>query len=138
MITAARAPGFKNEEAIGFEAPIVLNYDHGNFKTMARVLVEKIFDPPISEEKWNQDVAIGIPCHNAHNVRWIRSLMARDRSRVICEFEAPDAETVRRSFRKAGLPFARIWTIDILEPAADDDGTIRTKGWHLEKTSLLN
>ena len=83
---------------------------------MVRVLVEKIFEPPITQEKWNHDLEIGIPCHRAHNVHWIRSMMARDRTKVICEFEAPDAETVRKSFRKAGLPFARIWTIDILEP----------------------
>lgn len=83
---------------------------------MARILVEKIFDPPITQEKWNRDVAIGIPCHTAHNVHWIRSLMSRDRCRVICEFEAPDTETVRKSFRKAGLPFARIWKVEVIEP----------------------
>lgn len=96
---------------------------------MVRVLVEKAFHPPATVEKWNQDIAVGIPCHQAHNVRWIRSMMSRDRSCVICEFEAPDAETVRRSFRKAGLPFVRIWTIDILEPESAEDGTIHTRGW---------
>ncbi|MBE9180612.1 DUF4242 domain-containing protein [Oculatella sp. LEGE 06141] len=98
---------------------------------MAIVLVEKVFDPPITESKWNHDIEIGIPCHQAHNVRWIRSMMSRDRRSVVCEFEAPDAETVRRSFRKAGLPFARIWTVDVLEPKPERDGTIRTKGWCL-------
>jgi hypothetical protein len=97
---------------------------------MARVLVEKIFDPPITEEQWNRDVKLAIPCHHANDVRWIRSMMAGDRSRVICEFEAPDAETVRRSFRKVGLPFARVWVVDVLEPVVvDDRGTIGTKGW---------
>jgi len=85
---------------------------------MTRVLVEKIFDEPISQEKWDRDIAVGIPCHNAHNVHWIRSMMARDRRRVICEFEAPDVETVQRSFRKAKLPFVRIWAIDLIEPSA--------------------
>ena len=83
---------------------------------MTRILVEKHFDPPISPEKWDQDIAIGIPCHTAHQVQWIRSMMARDRTKVICEFEAPDTETVQRSFRKAGLPFVRMWSIDIIEP----------------------
>lgn len=97
---------------------------------MVRVLVEKIFDPPMTQERWNQDVKKAIPCHSSHDVHWIRSMMSRDRSRVICEFEAPDAETVRRSFRKVGLPFARVWTIDVLEPVVlDEDGTIGTKGW---------
>lgn len=104
---------------------------------MVRVLVEKIFDPPITEEQWNRDVSIGIPCHQAHNVKWIRSMMSLDRSRVICEFEAPDAETVRRSFRKSGLPFARIWTIELLEPEISQlDGSIQTKGWCLPHSSL--
>ena len=102
---------------------------------MVRVLVEKIFDPPISEDKWNHDIEIGIPCHKAHNVLWIRSMMSRDRSRVICEFEAPDAETVRRSFRKVGLPFARIWTVDILEPIViNNTGEIGTKGWDVGRS----
>lgn len=84
---------------------------------MARILVEKHFNPPITQEKWDQDVAHGIPCHSAHNVHWIRSMMSRDRTQVICEFEAPDTDTVQRSFRKAGLPFVRIWSIEIIEPA---------------------
>ncbi|MEO0373912.1 DUF4242 domain-containing protein [Acaryochloris thomasi] len=84
---------------------------------MVRVLVEKHFDPPITPEKWDRDVAIGIPCHTAHNVHWVRSMMGCDRTQVICEFEAPDAETVQRSFRKAGLPFVRIWTVDLITPA---------------------
>lgn len=83
---------------------------------MVRVLVEKIFDPPITQEQWDQDISIGIPCHEAHDVHWVRSMMSRDRSRVICEFEAPDTETVQKSFRKAKLPFVRIWTVDIIEP----------------------
>ncbi|PSB03161.1 DUF4242 domain-containing protein [Merismopedia glauca] len=106
---------------------------------MTRVLVEKIFDPPISEEKWNQDIEQAIPCHNAHDVRWIRSMMSRDRSRVICEFEASDAETVRRSFRKVGLPFARVWVVDVLEPVVvDDQGTIGTQGWRAGDCIELN
>ena len=97
---------------------------------MVRVLVEKIFDPPMTEERWNQDIKKAIPCHSSHNVHWIRSMMSRDRSRVICEFEAPDAETVRRSFRKVGLPFVRVWTVEVLEPiVVDDAGAIGTKGW---------
>ncbi len=96
---------------------------------MVRVLVEKAFEPPITEDKWNHDIKMGIPCHQAHDVTWIRSMMAHDRRSAVCEFEAPDAETVRRSFRKAGLPFVRIWAIEILEPVSDRDGTIRTQGW---------
>lgn len=97
---------------------------------MARILVEKIFEPAMTEDRWNRDIEVGIPCHQAHDVQWIRSMMSRDCRFVICEFEAPDAETVRRSFRKAGLPFARIWAVDVLEPVVlEENGAVQTKGW---------
>lgn len=104
---------------------------------MAHILVEKIFDPPITEEKWNQDLEVGIPCHKAHNVHWIRSLMSRDRCRVICEFEAPDTETVRKSFRKAGLPFARIWTAEVIEPEREGEESPFITSKHLEAFNHL-
>jgi len=84
---------------------------------MTRVLVEKHFDPPLTAEQWERDLQIGLPCHRAHDVRWVRSMLSRDRAKIICEFEAPDAETVRTSFRKSGLPYVRIWAIDFITPA---------------------
>ena len=35
--------------------------------------------------------------------------MSKDGRRMICEYEAPDAETVRRVQLEAGAPFDRIW-----------------------------
>lgn len=31
----------------------------------------------------------------------------------VCEFEAADAETVRESYRLAGVEFDRVWTADV-------------------------
>jgi hypothetical protein len=57
-------------------------------------------------------------------------MMARDRHCSICEFAAPDAESVRRAFHMAGSPVVRIWTVDVLEPMiAPESGQIVTRGW---------
>jgi hypothetical protein len=44
---------------------------------------------------------------------WRRSSLAMDKLRMVCEFEAPDAESVREAFRTAGIPYERAWTADV-------------------------
>lgn len=41
--------------------------------------------------------------------RWIRSAYNEDRTRLICEFEAPDEGTVRRAWELAQCPVERLW-----------------------------
>jgi hypothetical protein len=42
-------------------------------------------------------------------------VLSKDRRRGFCEYEAADAETVRRVQMEAGAPFDRIWSADIHE-----------------------
>ena len=39
----------------------------------------------------------------------------RDRRRMICEFEAPDAESVRRVQRQSEAEAERVWTAEVIE-----------------------
>ncbi len=48
-------------------------------------------------------------CLELRGARWMRSYLTPDGRRAICEFEAPDAESVREAFRSAGQPFDRAW-----------------------------
>jgi len=48
-------------------------------------------------------------CLELGGARWMRSYITQDGRRAICEFEAPDAESVREAFRSAGQPFDRAW-----------------------------
>ncbi|MGZ7033036.1 MAG: nickel-binding protein, partial [Thermoanaerobaculia bacterium] len=48
-----------------------------------------------------------------HGARWMRSYLSLDRKRIICEFEAADAEKVRESYRSAGVNFERVWSADV-------------------------
>ncbi|ASC70129.1 hypothetical protein XM38_010590 [Halomicronema hongdechloris C2206] len=83
---------------------------------MVRLVLETTYDPPFTETDWDSANQRLFPCLELHNVRWIRSLVSGDRTRSICEFEAPDAESVRQSYRQAQVPFGRIWAAELQEP----------------------
>jgi hypothetical protein len=88
---------------------------------MAILVLEQTFDPPATDEDLNTAARRMDVCLEAHGARWRRSYLSRDRRRMICEFEAADAEQVRESARSAGIPFDRCWTADVFtveEPRA--------------------
>ena len=77
---------------------------------MVTVLLEQVFDPPMSDEAYGKLAQRLDPCLEVRDACWCRSYVSADRKRVICEFEARDAESVREALRTAGLPFERVWT----------------------------
>ena len=48
-------------------------------------------------------------CLALRGARWMRSYLTLDGRKTLCEFEAPDAESVREAFRMAGQPYDRAW-----------------------------
>ena len=52
-------------------------------------------------------------CLELRGARWMRSYVTQDQRRAICEFEAPDAESVREAFRMAGQAFDRVWVASL-------------------------
>ena len=82
---------------------------------MAHLIVETSFQEPFTDEQHNAFGARLDPCLEAHGARWMRSYLSTDRTRLVCEFEAADAEMVRRSFRSAGIDFERVWTAELYE-----------------------
>jgi hypothetical protein len=91
---------------------------------MARLILEKDFDPPLTEELHDRESRQVDPCLEAYGARWIRSILSSDRRRMLCEFEAPDAEAVRAAFHSAKVPFARVWSASVFEPGQGASG-----GW---------
>jgi hypothetical protein len=81
---------------------------------MPRLIVEYVFDPPATEEQFDVAWAKLTPCLQQRDVKWVRSLIAVDRRRRICVFDAPDAESVRESYRSAGVHFERVWSAEEL------------------------
>lgn len=87
---------------------------------MPRIIVEYVFDPPPTEEEFDAAAARLDPCLEARAVRWLESFVARDRTRRICVFDAPDAESVREAYRSAKVGFERAWAADAITDGDDD------------------
>jgi hypothetical protein len=80
---------------------------------MVHLIVEQTFDAPLTDEE-HGDLGQKLDrCLDAYGARWMRSYIATDRRRMVCEFEAPDAEAVRSSYRSAGVSFDRVWTAEL-------------------------
>jgi hypothetical protein len=82
---------------------------------MPRIVVERTFATPQSDEDLTAGGIRERPCLTLYNVAWRRSLLSADRMRMVCEYEAPDAESVRKVQREAGNAFERIWSGDVIE-----------------------
>jgi hypothetical protein len=81
---------------------------------MPRIMVERSFDPPLTEEALRAVEQRMAPCLDVYGVRWIRSYWSTDRRRMICEYEAADAASVRKVQREAEAGFEKIWTAEVL------------------------
>lgn len=94
---------------------------------MSVVLVERSFREPVEFQAFQAREGRKAACLEAHRVRFLRSYFSRDRMRMICLYEAPDAESVRLVQLKAELPFDRVWTAQVVRHAAaepDDDAVL--------------
>ena len=80
---------------------------------MAHLIVEQTFAPPLTDEEHGRIGQRLDKCAEAYGARWMRSYLSTDRRRMVCEFEAPDAEAVRSSYRSAGVAFERVWTAEL-------------------------
>jgi hypothetical protein len=80
---------------------------------MARVIVEQVFSEPFTDERYAAFSQRLDPCMKVRDGLWRRSSLSIDRLRLICEFEAPDAERVREALRSAGIAFERVWTANV-------------------------
>lgn len=82
---------------------------------MPCIIVERTFDRPPSEDDLT---AAGIrerPCLELYGVAWRRSIISADRLRMVCQYEAADAESVRKVQREAGNAFDRVWAGEMIE-----------------------
>jgi len=82
---------------------------------MERIIVERNFDTPQSDDDLTAGGIRERPCLAMYNVTWRRSLLSADRLRMVCEYDAPDAESVRKVQREAGNAFERVWAGQVIE-----------------------
>ena len=77
------------------------------------IVVEQVFDPPLTDEEHGRIGARIDKCAQMRNARWMRSYLSDDRKRMVCEFEAPDAQSVRDAYHSAGVAVERVWRSEL-------------------------
>jgi hypothetical protein len=82
---------------------------------MSRIIVERKFDEPEAFDELQAQEDRFAWCLEQRRVKFIRSYFSKDRRRMICEYEAPDAEAVREVQRTASMPFERIWAAEVFD-----------------------
>jgi hypothetical protein len=82
---------------------------------MRRVIVERKFDAPQSFDDLQAQEDRFAWCLEQRRIKFIRSYFSKDRRRMICEYEAPDADSVREVQRTASMPYERIWTAEVFD-----------------------
>jgi hypothetical protein len=88
---------------------------------MPYLLVEYRFDPPVTAEQLTTaTIALG-DCLKVRGIEKLRSWVATDRRRGICEYRAADAESVRDAYRAAGVACSAIWPATLFEPGRTAD-----------------
>lgn len=84
---------------------------------MALVIVMREFDSPVDVlDLAAREDAAGA-CLSLREVTFLRSYVARDRRRMLCLYEAPDAESVREAEREARMPFTDVFSVEAVEAA---------------------
>lgn len=83
---------------------------------MKRVVAERTFEVPLTDEQLEAMRVGKSACYEAYRVTFVRSLVSADRKRTICEYDAPDAESVRQASQRAGVPYDRVYPVEVVEP----------------------
>lgn len=80
---------------------------------MPRFIIERNVGPLTRSEleaaaRRSNEVLAGMP-----GVVWVRSYISEPEGKIYCEYDAPDAETIREHARRAGLPADRISVVSL-------------------------
>ncbi len=87
---------------------------------MATIILEHHFeDRPFDVDRYRDAQSRNAPCLDIHGVRHVVSYITPDRRRMVCVFEAPDAEAVRQTSRQLGYSYDSIWPATVVRDAAD-------------------
>lgn len=72
--------------------------------------------PPLGQAEWQEVSSQILSCYAQRGIEWVRSYLSRDRTRLICELNAPDTQSIREAQHRAGVSFDRVWSATIVIP----------------------
>ncbi|NMG74993.1 nickel-binding protein [Aromatoleum diolicum] len=76
---------------------------------MVELFLERDFFPPVSHANLHAAWSGALDCSRMHRVEWRGSLLSLDGRKLVCNFRAPDAESVRIVLRSGGADVRRLW-----------------------------
>jgi hypothetical protein len=76
---------------------------------MTLVIVERSFEQACDIESLQAQENGGAWCLDLHRVRFVRTYVSRDNKRMVCIYDAPDAESVRLAQGTIAMPVDRVW-----------------------------
>lgn len=83
---------------------------------METIVLEHHFDDrPFDVERYRKARTENSWCLKTHNVHLVRSYLSPDGRRMICIFEAPDAEAVRQMSVQLGYSYDHVWRATVVE-----------------------
>ncbi len=90
---------------------------------METIVVERTLAEPLDLATLREDREGIDACLRAYQVSLLHSYVAPDGRRMICVYQAPDAESVRQALRRVGvLPWDQAWKARVLRPEDIDGG----------------
>ncbi|MGL5064704.1 MAG: nickel-binding protein, partial [Microcoleus sp.] len=78
----------------------------------------KVFEvtyPPLSQVEFDEVSRQTLSCYVDRGIEWIQSYLSFDRTRLICELNAPDLESVREVQHKLNITFDRVWPAMVIK-----------------------
>ncbi len=84
--------------------------------TVPNVLVERSFQDPVTFEEIRSVANASNGCFRTHRVKHVRTFLSLDGKRMVCFYNAPDAESVRITQREAALPVDTVCAFHFIGP----------------------
>jgi len=82
------------------------------------VVVERNFDEVTSVEAVQAIEDKGAWCLDMYQVVFVRTYFSADKKRMVCLYNAPDAESVRVAQQKANMPVSAVWACNVMNPSS--------------------
>ncbi|WP_019499766.1 nickel-binding protein [Pseudanabaena sp. PCC 6802] len=79
-------------------------------------VAEATFPNGFTQAEWDAGTRRALPCYAERGSEFIQSYLSLDRTRLICEFNPPDAEVIRQTRYKLGIPCDRVWSAMVISP----------------------
>jgi hypothetical protein len=76
---------------------------------MTDLFLERTFEPALTADEVRVMGAESLHCFNLYRVEWQGSLLSLDGRRMVCWFQAPDADSGRTALRQAGADVSVFW-----------------------------